>query len=695
LDIKLLLNFNGDDESTVFTDSSEYARTVTPNGNVQLDTAQYKFGSASGLFNGTSDYLECADSDDFFLDTNDFTISCWYRPASIASGQTHTIFSQVVDANTLIHFWVNYTATGTATLYFRFYLGGVTKIELAPSTTFTAGTWYHLAVTRKNGLVRLYKDGISLSNAYYADSISNLSAPFWIGRYRAGYERYMNGHLDDFVFTNDRALYADNFTPPAIEFTGFVTDIQVADLSLQTEISATNVQIADLSLQVEFIAPIPLEITTNINVSTSKSKSVSSIKNSVLNIYPDITKKAKSIININLTTLSQVNKKIKKSFDTTISIVATNFKKLKKIPIVSNIFFKTSKNNKLIKRIITACSFLTNMRKTPSELAGDGNGSEPVTIGEFWKRVLAKLDELSVHGVLRTEADNIDYRLRGNRIINEVQKDIAKVIKIAKVKHYSQYPPTNQLGDSNYNIYQHINADISYQAVGSLAFYFEVDSEATVYIEEETATDTWSIITTINATSINSDFVSYRGKIIASNVLNNIRIRFSGSYPYQYKNVALYTTEFKTSDDVPSFGQYLEYVLPINFYKLDKISFTSFDNSNYCNEFSDYYWTNPTTLLVNKDYKGLIKVHYWAMPSMIQSDDTTPTLYDAVQLEVMDSAIDIMVSGVAGRLLLPDVNKQGVAMNLINFYESEKYNMTGVDKVREKKNVRNIWGGSR
>jgi hypothetical protein len=318
-----------------------------------------------------------------------------------------------------------------------------------------------------------------------------------------------------------------------------------------------------------------------------------------------------------------------------------------------------------------------------------------MTIGELWNRILTKIDEFSVNGTLRTATDNIDYRLRGNRIIDEVQKDMAKIIKIAKTKEFTQYPISNQLGNSNFPIYQHIGTDISYESNGSMAYYFEVDGEATVYIEEETATDTWAMLTTISIPSTVTSFTAYKGKITASNTANNIRIRFGGSYPYQFRNIALYNINFKADANIPAFQLYVRYTMPSNFYKLEKISFTNYNNNDYNNNFSDYYFENPTTLLVHSDYKGLIKVHYWAMPTDIPSNDTDPTTYDTTELEILDSAQDIMVSGVAGRLLLTDANKQGTAVSLINFYESEKFNMAGVDKVREKKTVRNIWGSSK
>lgn len=62
---KLLLHYNGADGSTTFTDSETTPKTITPHGSVQIDTTQFKFGGASGLFTNQNtptelDYMEYA-----------------------------------------------------------------------------------------------------------------------------------------------------------------------------------------------------------------------------------------------------------------------------------------------------------------------------------------------------------------------------------------------------------------------------------------------------------------------------------------------------------------------------------------------------------------------------------------------------------------------------------------------------------
>ena len=58
------LNTNSNDASTY--------KQVTANGDTKISTAQSKFGGASGLFDGTGDYLSVPDNDDWYFGTENF-----------------------------------------------------------------------------------------------------------------------------------------------------------------------------------------------------------------------------------------------------------------------------------------------------------------------------------------------------------------------------------------------------------------------------------------------------------------------------------------------------------------------------------------------------------------------------------------------------------------------------------------------
>jgi hypothetical protein len=75
---RLLLHFDGADAATYFRDHSASAHAVTSNGDAQIDVAQSKFGSVSGSFDGTGDYLTAADSSDWDFGTGAFTIEFWF-----------------------------------------------------------------------------------------------------------------------------------------------------------------------------------------------------------------------------------------------------------------------------------------------------------------------------------------------------------------------------------------------------------------------------------------------------------------------------------------------------------------------------------------------------------------------------------------------------------------------------------------
>jgi hypothetical protein len=70
--VSALLHFDGSDGSTTFTDVT--GTIWTANGNAQIDTAQSVFGGASGLFDGTGDFITTPDATKFSLSNADFCI---------------------------------------------------------------------------------------------------------------------------------------------------------------------------------------------------------------------------------------------------------------------------------------------------------------------------------------------------------------------------------------------------------------------------------------------------------------------------------------------------------------------------------------------------------------------------------------------------------------------------------------------
>lgn len=213
---KVLLHFNGSDASTTFTD--EAGRTWTAHGNAQLDTAQYKFSIASGLFDGFGDYIDTPDSDDFALSNGDFTIDFWvkrnaYNAYHMICGQNDSAASAAT-----ISFVIYFTNTNKIEAYI---VTGTTYKTVTGTTAITDSNWHHVALVRYGSALRLYIDGtqeggdISVSGVTVNNSANKLS----IGRAGEYNSQYFNGWIDEFRFTPGLARWTSNFTPPTAEYT--------------------------------------------------------------------------------------------------------------------------------------------------------------------------------------------------------------------------------------------------------------------------------------------------------------------------------------------------------------------------------------------------------------------------------------------------------------------------------------------
>ena len=210
----LLLHMNGTNGSTTFTDSGYKARAVTAFGNAQISTAQSKFGGASGLFDGTGDYLTVVDHADWQLGggTGDFTIDAWVRFSSVASGST--IISQRQDDS---NYWTFNYSTINAGMVFDFQDAAVRTSFIAPWVP-VVDTWYHVALVRDNGTYKFFINGTMIYSLASATSIPNFAGVLAIGSYGAGTGTLMQGWIDELRIVNKTAVWSSNFAPPTTAY---------------------------------------------------------------------------------------------------------------------------------------------------------------------------------------------------------------------------------------------------------------------------------------------------------------------------------------------------------------------------------------------------------------------------------------------------------------------------------------------
>jgi len=211
---KLLLHCNGEDGSTAFIDSSPYDHTVSANGDAQIDTAQYKFAGASGLFDGSGDFLEIPDSDDWNFGAGDFTMDFWVRFNDTDS--ENYFYNQYTGPSDNVRF----SLSPTNNLIFRSKSSGEEQAYYYYNWTYSTGVWHHIALVRNGSNLYLFIDGDSktwtdIYTAINTNTLPDVSAELKIGE-------YLNGWIDELRVSKGVARWTSNFTPPADGYEGHI-----------------------------------------------------------------------------------------------------------------------------------------------------------------------------------------------------------------------------------------------------------------------------------------------------------------------------------------------------------------------------------------------------------------------------------------------------------------------------------------
>lgn len=215
--VSLLCHFDGEDGSTSFVDNSPSPKTLAAFGNAQLDTAQSKFGGASGNFDGSGDYVGLADSADFSFGSGDFTIEAWVRLNSAAGAEGAYVIGQINSIFTVAS-GSFFLALNDSSRPAGLMAAGSSLVVAVATTALSVGQWYHLAFTRSENTFRIFVDGVEEGTSSSAAAMNDSTEPISIGRPGAYNGAYLNGWIDDLRITKGFARYTEDFTPPAAAF---------------------------------------------------------------------------------------------------------------------------------------------------------------------------------------------------------------------------------------------------------------------------------------------------------------------------------------------------------------------------------------------------------------------------------------------------------------------------------------------
>ena len=182
-------------------------KSFTTSGSFASNASNIFYGSSTD-FNGSSSLSTTSTSSDFTFGTGDFTIEYWAQYDDISAGN-----SQVGDfqTSTTSGGLSTSSSTGIKNNFYpsgqlNFSVDGVTGGSISGLAT---GTWYHIAIVRENGSVRLYKDGILQATTSNARDVTATYINIG-GYYSTSYLR--NGQMQDFRVYKGVAKYTSNFT---------------------------------------------------------------------------------------------------------------------------------------------------------------------------------------------------------------------------------------------------------------------------------------------------------------------------------------------------------------------------------------------------------------------------------------------------------------------------------------------------
>lgn len=224
--VVFLSGFEGADASTAIDDESVANHTMTAVGSAQIDTAQFKFGTSSALFNGTTSEITAPDSADWDFGSGDFTVEGWFRFNSNTA--TQVLVGQWATNGGGQRSWnlVYNGADPTDTLQGGYSTVGNPGIVavLTSAWTPTVGVWYHIALDVNTvSTWRIYVDGVMLGKGSGL-ALFNSNTTLRLGANGAASDTlFFNGWMDEVRITKGvsryGAVYGDGgFTPPTAAF---------------------------------------------------------------------------------------------------------------------------------------------------------------------------------------------------------------------------------------------------------------------------------------------------------------------------------------------------------------------------------------------------------------------------------------------------------------------------------------------
>jgi hypothetical protein len=198
-------------------DVSGQEHTFSVNGSPQLYSNTTPSGMLGSMgFSGSSEWLQTADSDDWYFGSGDFTVDFWVNFNTKAVRQRLLGQYESGDAYNALLIMYN---TSSDTIYASLGSSSASNELEADFSGHSTGEWVHLAFVRNGNLFSLYINGfLGDSNTYSVTQVVT-GSDFSIGRLGEYDGDYLNGYISEFRISKGIARWTSNFTPPTEPYT--------------------------------------------------------------------------------------------------------------------------------------------------------------------------------------------------------------------------------------------------------------------------------------------------------------------------------------------------------------------------------------------------------------------------------------------------------------------------------------------
>ncbi|OVE75021.1 hypothetical protein BVX95_00530, partial [archaeon D22] len=202
----LLMHFNNDSEygenDTLVYDFSGNGNNGTCANSTVCPTYNSSGGKIFGAleFDGVDDYIEVQDSSSLNFGTIDFSISFWAK--SNRDDIASSFFAKRESGGSLIGY--NFLQrTGVTAVPIATIDGGASNAQVQAKTAFGTGQWHHMVLTRDDGNLTIYRDGVDDTDSRVITNGLNVSfsVNLQIARNRDGVNNF-NGSIDELTFYN-------------------------------------------------------------------------------------------------------------------------------------------------------------------------------------------------------------------------------------------------------------------------------------------------------------------------------------------------------------------------------------------------------------------------------------------------------------------------------------------------------------